>query len=241
MGLDWLVIDKTKPGMKASLTFAETQLNTIGNEIKRVSTKFSDDELLVTLLPGHREKNKKINDDLDRLMEEQTKWLEARDNCVVTPMETLECPRIGTSERADDYAKEQWVNTKEAGFRETYPTIKSYLTEMQGKWVPQIVTSPGIAKVSGEFTGSESFRGEEITSIDWLEDAGFEENCCDDRTPEELGKLGSALWRAGIHYAENLEDKHVAQETLNEIQLVYDAANWCQFWSEKGHGVKAWF
>jgi len=243
MGLDWCVRDKVNAGMDASVKFAEAHLKKVNSEITEEWAKYADKalqenpEVSTHIFPNPVDDAFRKTDIFKELDKKRSHWESVREPNVTSPMETLGAPRVGYDDIATEYAKKQYGESEK--LRELFPTIEQFLEDRKGFYVPQLVSSDGIATVTGIFTGAESFRGKEIANMACLHEMGFDEDCYADRNADELYELGVSLDKAADHYEANCEQ--VTAEIKEELKIIRDAANWCRFWGERGHGMYTWY
>jgi hypothetical protein len=243
MGLDWCVNDKTIPDMDSSRSFAEAQLGNITEEIEKLWCEYlkdNGDGREPGIYPNPILDEFQKTSDYKKIREKKDHWQEIRDRNVISPMETLNVPRIGVDPAADQYAKEYYMNAGDK-LKEQFKTVEAYMEANKGMYVPDLVKSPGMGSVTGIFVGAESFRGKCIAYMEWLEEWGFDEDCYEDRNPGELEKLGEALDGVADRYESNNLFAKIPEEIKEDLKLIREAAEWCLFWSENGHGIRAWY
>lgn len=167
----------------------------------------------------------------------------------VPAYESLEVPRVGYDQIADDWiVKEQ----KSVGPEEISQTLLKY----HGYYVPHLVNCDGITEYSysGVFhsVDASSFRGsllgacEDVVSPDLIGEAWKS------KFPEEAVCYGQALLAAAtnsvrtrgrsvfaIFFKKKSTPSSMSFEEQREIVLA--AGRWFIFWGERGHPIYAWF
>ena len=262
MGLDWCVRDKVIDGQEHNKAFADTHCQRINKQLDSAYAEFLEarGEEPPMIFPNDASAAFRETEEYKILQKDLDAWQETRLACVVTPMETLGCPRIGYDEEANKWAVNYYNEIKEdesldkdrkASFLSDNPTVDNYLENNHGTFVPSLAKNKdGLGEVSGIAVGPESFRGKVIAYVDWLSD-GLKSRAYEDHEPEELVSYGEHLLEEANSFDEQL-NKEVQEtesysstprykEAKEEVALVQSAGKWCVFWGENGHGMHAWY
>jgi len=160
----------------------------------------------------------------------------------ISPLETIECPRLDPDDnvtvrhflkiveshrsnihsRGDkdtDYAK-HWL-------RPSDEIIKDHAGDFLVDLIPE-KHSAGVASVNGMMTSPIDFRGKVIARMEGLPE-NLKEDAFADMDPD-------AMWI----YADAIEE-HVENVPEEDQPYLKDAIRWLRFWSDKGHGINAWY
>jgi hypothetical protein len=242
MGLDWCVRARTIDGKDLELANAEnmlSELRTLENEKYFKWLKVNGHERPFSFPNKITEAWRKTEGSLE-ISEKITAWEQVCSTCVISPLETIKAPVVGKDAAATTWALENYRDAikimdgaRLSSFLELYPTEESYMEYSEGMRVPELAElKDGLGTCTGIFSGAESFRGKMLRYIDWLDD-DLQNNAYEDQDPEELEAYGKELLEA---VKEAPEDA-----TEADINILKDAANWCVFWGEHGHGMHAWY
>ena len=244
MGLDWCVNDKTVEGKDVE----RARLGSVLQDLQQ-----SEDAAYATWLEkeGYERPHHYPNPISDewvktsdatafrRRMDMLAKEME---RCVITSMQTLGAPQVGSDKVADDHVRAQWGEYDD--LQEKYPTVEEYLEATKGKYIPHLVESDGIGAVTGMAVGSDSFRGKVLGYMEWLPE-DVRDQAYSNMSPEELMTYGAEL----IALARRRLDEYPEQEVLGvwgedekrEAETVAAAGRWCVFWGSNGHSMFAWY
>ena len=233
MGLDWCIQDKTIEGHESRLQRLLSVRDNLSRAEDRKYEKWLSEE-------GHTKPFHFPNPITDKWMasSEGVACYNRRSmidkeiaKCVITPMQTLGAPKVGESEAADNHLRSEWMTYSD--LQEQYPTVEEYLEAARGKYVPEMVKSDGLPKVSGMMAGAESFRGKVIGYIEWLPE-DIRNSAYDNMSPDELVEYGQDLldW---------VDVRLAAFPECSEMEVVEAAGKWCVFWGSRGHSMFAWY
>ncbi len=249
MGLDWCVEDKIIPGAEDKLKWANAQIEKVEKELELAWVLFRKavdaPETSAAIFPNDDWRNFLETSDAKGLSRRREQWREERLKHVITPQQTLGAPRVGSSSEADEFVVHSY-HSKSSGedserFVECFPTLESYIDEMQGRYVYELIpeeNKDGLGAVTGIFAGGETFRGKMLNYVDWLKAYDGEIGWYSNKTPDELLAMGELL--RDLHDA-RLEEGHEGQEEEESLQVVKQASTWCIFWGTKGHSMYAWY
>ena len=193
MGMDWCLNDRTIEGQQENLKFAESQLISLNERLSAAYREYCSCRGIQppAYYPNEHHSRFQEEDPIAKeLLSAIAGWNEARLRCVVTPLEELGTPVVGIDEEADEYAKgiyqQMRINWREAENEGTtdsqdssrirrlldkYPNVEDYVGSMKGVPVTALTKNKeGFAKYSSFVTGPESFRGQDVTNIPWLDE-----------------------------------------------------------------------
>lgn len=248
MGLDWCVLDKTKNGMGPSKAFADAQLKKIDEKLdaewRDYAKENADPEgLSLSVFPNPVHDAFLKTSAYKELSEEMKRWREVRSQSVVTPMETLGAPRVGSDPEADEYLRNLFAESDEV--KQEYSTFDEFLEANRGLYVAKLCKNKGgLGVITGIFAGEESFRGKVIGNMDWLPQ-DLRGRAYDDQSPEELVSYGEELSEAADEFESVSKRRYYSvelpREVIEDLATVRSAASWCDFWGKAGHGMHAWY
>lgn len=241
MGLDWNPLGKSKPGHEAE--FAET--------LRRILAADSDRSMdppprrpgfggfLRDLVAGSPSKK-----EIERLL--------ARPREIeITPYETLNAPRVGSDEAADKWAVAQYDNRADKAIG-----VAEFVEQWRGYYVLDLLapcdglpvySNSGLSRSVERFSfRAQFFRYCERMLGDRLLDEAYRHH-----TAEQLADYGRRLRDCVIAFAEDhgvtavferrlLED-YREESPSSQAHIVMSAARWCLFWSDRGHGMEAYW
>lgn len=254
MGLDWCLRDKQIEGQEHNSKFAEVHCERINKEIDEEYTAFLKEKGVEAPMyfPNDITEEFRETPAFRKLHIELSGWQEARRASVITPMQTMGCPRIGIDNEATEWAENYYKEIQEKKgtnelnqdrleqFFAEYPTVEDYIEKQQGCYVAELAKNKdGLGSITGIAVGPESFRGKVLRYIEWLPEELVDE-AYDDHEPNDLEEYGNRLLAAARDKEIQLEG--VTEEGLKEeIETVKAAGSWCVFWGENGHGMHAWY
>jgi hypothetical protein len=212
MGLDWNPLARPKPG---------TEL-----EFERI-----------------------VKTDLDKIGASEREAMMARFHEITEPpYATLGAPRVGFDAAADDWLREQ---LREQGREAEFAAAAA---DMRGYYVLDLVPdSPGLpVYTSGGYDGVDryTFRGKFLDDAQRIIGKQLYERAWDLMTATELAAYGQALLDAGRQFArehklEALEQQREAPAEIGSdasgVHIVFSAAQWCLWWSARGHGLEPYW
>jgi hypothetical protein len=246
MGLDWCVKDKMIEDQSANLMFADAQLAKLNKERNEAFTAFCEQKgaEVPSIYPNPITEEWFETEKAKELLSKVKSWELARSVCVISPMQTVGAPQIGSSEKADAWARKYYNGISEGGGKEAllekYPTVEDYILANQGLYVAELAEKQeGLIGPSGICVGMESFRGKCLSFVDWLDDS-LKNEAYEDHTPSELLDYGGRLQEAAESFEAALPEG--CDEAVSEdIDVIKQAATWCAFWGSEGHAMSAWF
>jgi len=212
--------------------------------------------------PGYEAEHSRILElDLDSLeADERERTIERFHEICEAAYETLGAPRVGY-----DQAANQWLNEmiQESGKLkglsegEAEDFVRKEFEEMHGFFVLDLLPASAGLPVyvpAGNYEGVDryTFRGKFLDVVSDLLGDELHERAWERMSPGELKEYGEALLRIGREYAREhgcagLETERDPPEADADdapefrAHILFSAAHWCLFWSEKGHGLDPYF
>lgn len=224
MGLDLHPFPKPKPGYEAELSFLffDLEFHAGGNWFLK----------MLFFLGGRSRKRM-----LARLKE-----------ISISPYETLGALQVGKSPEADAWAREQYANRSDKSKSEA-----EFMAEMSGYYVLEILPPclgfPVYSNWPLGYVARSSFRGQFLH--DCVDVIGEETLSCfyANQTAEGLAELGRRLQAAAdaLMTQHGLTKEDLARQAgedfetpeMEQLDILMDAADWCEYWSSRGHGMEA--
>jgi hypothetical protein len=214
MGLDWNPMSRAKPGHEAEFaTLLATDLDALSPETRS-----------------------ELREHFDAISE--------------PPYATLGAPRVGHDAAADAWLVER---LRESGRESELARAKA---EMHGYYVlqllPQCAGLPVYSSRGYEGVDRYTFRGAFLDDVKEILGEALFLRAWDKMTAEELAAYGVALLAHARRYATehglaHLEQRFEAPEESDEDEpaskahILFSAAAWCLWWSERGHGLAPYY
>lgn len=226
MGLDWNPIAKPKPGHE--------------DEFARLFKVLGD-------LPVNVGWTKKMFRRLRGIDREaiDRRWREIQ----ITPYETLQAPRVGTSPDANAWALSQYSNRKDKSL-----TTEEFVRQMHGYYVLDLVPRndglPWYTNAGMGYVERFSFRAQFLRDCESIIGSETLERCYTSCLAPGLAALGHELraWavsyssREGLEHVEKVDRPEYEPESIeHKVHVMFSAARWCEFWSSRGHGLEAYW
>ena len=165
----------------------------------------------------------------------------------VSPYETLLAPRVGI-----DAAANSWALARFRAWRKPTQTESEFMHEMQGFFVlPLVPRCDGLPVYSNGGNGhveSFSFRAQLLRDCEEIVGHTTLRQCYRSCLAPILQGLGEDLQALAMHYAEMRGVNHVEGvlrpafkegSAEQKAHIVFAAAKWCKYWSDRGHGLAA--
>lgn len=236
MGLDWMLDNKIKEGF-------EEEVKQLGGELQLL-----DKSLQVMFGAYCRKQGVEIpcvyqdpivqefhQTQACRDIRAKMATLRARiESMVITPMQTVEAPRIGFDDAATAWAVEHWEKNQNG------ETLEDFLKRNNGLYVAELAKhQDGFGAVTGCFAEADSYRGKMLGFCkDVLSDSMISE-AWGDHTPEQLVDYAKRLKAAADLFEQSRTT--TTDEENKQLKTVRDAARWAHFWGSNGHGMWAWY
>ena len=212
MGLDWIPIDIAKPGF-------EDERSKLRKRIKWNLPYFT------------------------------ARWKKRYHEIVIPAYACVGAPRVGIDPAADEWARARYA---ESAAKEC--TEDEFLQKMHGYYVLQLVKSPGLP----QFTHGDLYAGVDATSY-----RGQFVMACQDLITDEIASRGYRSFTAeeAVDYGRLLlerareaasqhgldvataaaaPDDDPVESLAGQVEIFRTAAEWFQFWGEKGHSIEPW-
>ena len=165
------------------------------------------------------------------------------------PFETLGAPRVGFDAPADEWLRAQM---RENGDEERFPEI---LEQMRGYYVLDLLPEcPGLpVYTSAGYEGVDryTFRGKFLDDAKDIIGKKLYHRAWERMPARELHEYGEALldagrkfaWKHKLEYLETQRQPPDAKENSREFaaHIVFSAAAWCLWWSDRGHGLEPYW
>jgi len=264
MGLDWLVDAKVKEGREAEHGKLVEELALLQQRHETLWGAWlveTGKERSYATAQEYREE-----DESKEILAELEVLTVKKDDCLISPMETLGAPRVGYDAPATEYATKEWTEAQEQ-FKKMHPQqraywdrpLEEYLKDIHGYYVPQLVKSNGLGRVTGiADVGSESFRGKVLSWAEHIIGEEMVNEAYSDHEADALVDYAERLRDRAAAYAEEKDLKWVVtarqdlsdeefntklgdNEDLWNLLYCFDAADWAEFWGSNGHSMHAWY
>ncbi len=198
--------------------------------------------------PGHEEEFLRILSlDLSTLDEEaQDEKVQQFQSITIAPFETLDAPRVGIDDAAEAWLLEQ------ARANDAEGRLDDLREDMMGYPVLDLLPPcPGLPAYGGDgFAGIDryTFPGDRVESAAEVIGAELAARARDTMQAEELAAYAASLLERARAYA--IEHGLQALESQREppdapagspkatAHVLLAAAQWCQWWAERGHGLE---
>ena len=165
----------------------------------------------------------------------------------VNPYETIKAPRVGTDAVAD-----KWIAARYAAWQSPSQSETDFIREMQGFYVLQLVSPcDGFPYYSNGGCGNVerfSFRAQLLSNCEEILGRTTLKQIYRSCLGSVLQGLGEDMQALAAHFADKRGIAHVesvARSDFEEgsaeqkVHIVFSAAKWCKFWSDRGHGLAA--
>jgi len=165
----------------------------------------------------------------------------------VSPYETIQVPRVGTDAVAD-----KWITARYTAWQNPSQSEADFLRDMQGFYVLQLVSPcDGLPWYSNGGRGNAerfSFRAQLLTNCaEILGQTTLKQIYRSCLAPvlqglsEDLQALATHFAdKRGIAYVESVTGPDFEEGSAEQkVHIVFSAAKWCKFWSDRGHGLAA--
>lgn len=197
-------------------------------------------------IPGYEEEFEKL---LDRLVanEGDVEANLARFRAISTPaLETIDPPRVGFSQDADRWAEEAYRRNKPD------VTLSEWLAQLRGFAVVRLLPPcPGIPVYSngsaGGYVEPTSFRAQFLCDCEAIIGGALLDAAYRSKTAEAAARYGATLRQKAESFASATgtpiptdlpED---VDSIESQLHIVKSAADWCAWWSARGHGIDAYW
>jgi len=271
MGLDWCVNDKAKPTMAMFIQERSAVVDSMNEAMSVLWQDFlskkGEDEPGIYPNPLMDEFGKLP--ETTAMQEELESARDRLAECYVSGQETLNTPRVGIDEEATRELKRLWssrrkdIRNSDRSFPDRHTSywmrpFKEVLEENRGRYMAGMTESDGVGSITGMMASETGFRGKIIGYAENVIGPKLANEAYDDHSPEELVDYGCRLLSAAKNFAtlsnsawietarESMPapeiDKALGEDdTLWKLFYCFDAAKWCIFWGERGHGMHAWY
>ena len=174
--------------------------------------------------------------------------LDRRWNAIqVSPYETIQAPRVGTDALAD-----QWAIARYAAWQNPSQSEADFIREMQGFYVLQLVAPcDGLPCYSNGGRGDVepfSFRAQHLNNCEEILGQIIVKQIYRSCLAPVLQAIGEDMQALAAHFADKRGITHVESvarpnfedgSAEQKAHIVFSAAKWCKFWSDRGHGLAA--
>jgi hypothetical protein len=226
IGLDWNPIGKPKSGHEA--------------EFDRLFRELGALPVNVGFIEKARRRIRGVDRDaIDR------RWREIQ----VTPYETLQAPRVGTDSAANEWALARYANRLKPEQSEA-----EFLQDLAGYYVLQLVPRcdglPWYSNGTMGYVELFSFRAQFLRDCEHIIGSATFEKCYVSTLAPGLAALGHELRAWATSYSARNDVTHVEAVGKPEFEdgtpesnahILFSAARWCEYWSNRGHGMEAYW
>ena len=224
MGLDWKPLNRPHSGNEDEYRLLFKLLT--GEEKQRIS--------FIDKLKGKRE--------LDR-----DKLLNHFLSISSTAYETLKAPQVGIDEEATKWAESKFPNREDKTL-----TLDEFMNQMRGFYVLDLVPEcDGIPKYIATHDEAHVFRAQFLTDCEEILGHELLNRAYESKLAEETLVYANELMELAERYATsnnclNLKDERIPPDVDEDsaeakAHILFSAAKWLQFWSNRGHGMEADF
>src|SRR5689334_19894851 len=236
MGLDWIPGRKARPGHDEELRrIIETLWWDRLGRADRAAASRKPRRLLAPLF-DRSERARMANETLRQRYEDIS----------ISPLETLDAPRIGVDVAADDWARASHAERDPARPLDDWPGA------LQGQYVLDLVPAcDGIpfynAGGAGKPIGRISFRAELLKATTIIIGDRLLEACHEVKFAPDLVAFGRSLLIRARAFAKTAGPDLPAQppqeleSVAGQLHIVATAGRWCVFWGERGHFLEPSF
>jgi hypothetical protein len=185
----------------------------------------------------------------------QSKWcwnrsakLKRFEEVTITAFETLEAPRVGSDQRANEWAREAFTARADKTVSE-----EDFIQQMKDFYVLDLVPPcDGLPRYTNGYTGGYveryAFRGQFLVDCHEIIGRDLLEQAYHSKLPNDTARYADALLgRAAAFARENSMDASKSLHTEDpdsieyRLDVVLSAGRWCRFWSERGHWLEAYW
>lgn len=171
------------------------------------------------------------------------------EDITITAFETLKTPRVGCDANATHWAQnEAFPNRQYKALSE-----EEFLRQLNGFYVlPLVPACDGLPRYSNGYPGgyveAYAFRGQFLKDCTEIIGSDLLESGYTSKLPEETATYGNQLLAAATTFATergiDCSNLHLAEDPDSaefHLDVVFSAARWSRFWSERGHWLEAYW
>ena len=185
----------------------------------------------------------------------QSKWcwnrsakLKRFEEITITAFETLDAPRVGSDQQANEWARKAFTARADKSVSE-----EDFIEQIKDFYVLDLVPPcdglpPYTNGYAGGYVERYAFRGQFLIDCHEIIGRDLLEQAYHSKLPDDTARYADALLgRAAAFATENSIDASNSfpaddpDSIEYRLDVVLSAGRWCRFWSERGHWLEAYW